>query len=59
MNKTLTRLIENHDTGIFLLDPPTGFGKTTEVIDIISRFFKGRFCFFKGKADVFCHKFIR
>ena len=53
MNKTLTRLIENHDMGIFLLDPPTGFGKTTEVIDIISRFLKGDSAFSKVKRMYF------
>lgn len=53
MNETLTKFIENHRTGLFLLDPPTGFGKTTEVVDIISRFLKGDSAFSKVKKIFF------
>ena len=38
MEKTLEKLISNNNRGLFLLDPPTGFGKTTAVIDLIKRF---------------------
>ena len=45
MEKTLENLISNNNRGLFLLDPPTGFGKTTAVIDLIKRFLKGDPCF--------------
>ena len=45
MEKTLEKLISNNNRGLFLLDPPTGFGKTTAVIDLIKRFLKGDPCF--------------
>ena len=45
MEKTLEKLISNNNRGLFLLDPPTGFGKTTAVIDLIKRFLKGEPCF--------------
>ena len=45
MEKTLENLISNNNRGLFLLDPPTGFGKTTAVIDLIKRFLKGDLCF--------------
>ena len=45
MEKTLEKLISNNNRGLFLLDPPTGFGKTTAVIDLIKRFLKGDLCF--------------
>ena len=41
MEKTLEKLISNNNRGLFLLDPPTGFGKTTAVVDLIKRFLKG------------------
>ena len=41
MEKTLEKVITNNDDGLFLLDPPTGFGKTTVVVDLIRRFLKG------------------
>ena len=44
MEKTLEKLISNNNRGLFLLDPPTGFGKTTAVIDLIKRFLKGDPC---------------
>lgn len=53
MNETLTKLIKNNETGLFLLDPPTGFGKTTEVVDLISRFLKGDSAFSKVKRIFF------
>ena len=41
MRKTLEKVISNNSNGLFLLDPPTGFGKTTVVVDLIRRFLKG------------------
>ena len=41
MRETLEKVITNNDNGLFLLDPPTGFGKTTVVVDLIRRFLKG------------------
>lgn len=29
MQRTLEKVITNHKKGVFLFDPPTGFGKTT------------------------------
>lgn len=40
MEKTLEKIIINNK-GLFLLDPPTGFGKTTVVVDLIRRFLNG------------------
>ena len=52
MEKTLEKLISNNNRGLFLLDPPTGFGKTTAVIDLIKRFLKGDPCF-SGVKKIF------
>ena len=41
MKTTLEKFIEQHDSGLFLLDSPTGFGKTTAVLNIIKEFLKG------------------
>lgn len=41
MEKTLEKVIVNNKKGLFLLDPPTGFGKTTIVVDLIRRFLEG------------------
>lgn len=35
---TLEKFIKQHDSGLFLLDSPTGFGKTTAVLKIIKEF---------------------
>ena len=45
MENTLEKLISTNNRGLFLLDPPTGFGKTTAVVDLIKRFLKGDPCF--------------
>lgn len=41
MREILEKVITNNDNGLFLLDPPTGFGKTTVVVDLIRRFLNG------------------
>ena len=41
MEKTLEKVIKNNNRGLFLLDPPTGFGKTTVVVNLIRRFLQG------------------
>ena len=41
MRKTLEKVISNNNNGLFLLDPPTGFGKTTVVVDLIRKFLQG------------------
>lgn len=38
MKETLEKIIKNNNYGLCLLDPPTGFGKTTAVVDIIKNF---------------------
>lgn len=38
MRETLEKVISKNNRGLFLLDPPTGFGKTTVVVDLIRRF---------------------
>ena len=42
MRDTLEKFIANHDNGMFLLDSPTGFGKTTAVLDILKSYLKGQ-----------------
>lgn len=41
MEQTLEKVIANNNRGLFLLDPPTGFGKTTVVVNLIRRFLQG------------------
>ena len=41
MEKTLEKIISKQDKGLFLLDTPTGFGKTTAVVKLIRRFLAG------------------
>ena len=38
MKYTLDKVIKENTHGLFLLDPPTGFGKTTAVVEIIKKF---------------------
>lgn len=38
MKDTLDKVIKENTRGLFLLDPPTGFGKTTAVVEIIKNF---------------------
>lgn len=40
MKQTLTKFIKKYDNGLFLLDSPTGFGKTTAVLSIIKSYLK-------------------
>ena len=42
MKTTLEKFIKQHDNGLFLLDSPTGFGKTTAVLKIIKEFLNGK-----------------
>lgn len=53
MDKTLEKIIVNNNRGLFLLDPPTGFGKTTTVINLIKRFLSGEPCFSNIKRIFF------
>lgn len=53
MDKTLEKIIVNNNRGLFLLDPPTGFGKTTTVIHLIKRFLSGELCFLNVKRIFF------
>ena len=53
MRKTLEKVISNNNNGLFLLDPPTGFGKTTVVVDLIRRFLKGDSLFSNVKKIFF------
>lgn len=52
MQKTLEKVIVNHKTGLFLFDPPTGFGKTTIVLQLIKKFLQGDELF-KGVKRIF------
>ncbi len=58
MEKTLENIIINNKNGLFLLDPPTGFGKTTAVINLIRRYLKGDECFSKVKRIFFVTNLI-
>lgn len=53
MEITLKKLIQNNHRGLFLLDPPTGFGKTTAIVDLIKCFLKGDPCFSDVKRIFF------
>lgn len=52
MIKSLENIIKNHNEGLFLLDPPTGFGKTTVVVELIRRFLKHD-SIFQGRKKIF------
>lgn len=41
MRETLYELLRHNKQGLFLLDPPTGFGKTTVVLNLIKAFLNG------------------
>ena len=41
IERTLEKIVHDKNNGLFLLDPPTGFGKTTAVVKIIRRFLQG------------------
>lgn len=58
MEKTLEKVIVNNKKGLFLLDPPTGFGKTTIVVDLIRRFLEGDQIFFGVKKIFFITNLI-
>ena len=58
MEKTLEKVIVNNKKGLFLLDPPTGFGKTTIVVDLIRRFLEGDHIFVGVKKIFFITNLI-
>lgn len=58
MRETLEKVITNNDNGLFLLDPPTGFGKTTVVVDLIRRFLDGEPLFSNVKRIFFITNLI-
>ncbi|MGN0796465.1 MAG: hypothetical protein ACI4MT_05890 [Christensenellales bacterium] len=58
MRETLEKVISNNNNGLFLLDPPTGFGKTTEVVDLIRRFLNGDPLFYNVKRIFFVTNLI-
>ena len=41
MRDTLENFITENDNGMFLLDSPTGFGKTTAVLELLKSYLKG------------------
>ncbi len=53
MKQTLENVIKSNSNGLFLLDPPTGFGKTTSVIEIIKDFLSGSSLYSKVKKIFF------
>lgn len=42
MKITLEKFIKNNEHGLFLLDSPTGFGKTTAVLNILKEYLNGQ-----------------
>ena len=53
MKRTLEKVIEANNNGLFLLDSPTGFGKTTSVLEIIKDFLSGASLYSKVKKIFF------
>ena len=53
MKKTLENILREHSKGLVLINPPTGFGKTTAVINFIRRFLRGEERFSKIKRIFF------
>lgn len=53
MKQTLENVIKSNSNGLFLLDPPTGFGKTTAVVKIIKDFLSGSPLYSKVKKIFF------
>lgn len=41
MLQEIKKFISERDNGLFLLDSPTGFGKTTAVVNLIKQFIYG------------------
>ncbi len=58
MRITLEKIIKQNASGLFLLDSPTGFGKTTTVVDLIRRFLQGDEIFAKAKRIFFVTNLI-
>ena len=44
MLEEITKFINERKNGMFLLDSPTGFGKTTAVINYLAKFLLGKIC---------------
>lgn len=53
MEQTLENILSGHSKGVVLINPPTGFGKTTAVIKFIRRFLRGEERFSKIKRIFF------
>ena len=58
MRITLEKIINKNNNGLFLLDSPTGFGKTTTVVDLIRRFLRSDDIFAKVKRIFFVTNLI-
>ncbi|MCI9405280.1 MAG: hypothetical protein HFJ22_07680 [Clostridia bacterium] len=58
MKITLEKTIKQNANGLFLLDSPTGFGKTTTVVELIRRFLRGDDVFSKVKRIFFVTNLI-
>lgn len=58
MRITLEKIITQNSNGLFLLDSPTGFGKTTTVVSLIRSFLRGDNIFAKVKRIFFVTNLI-
>lgn len=58
MKIALEKIIKQHTNGLFLLDSPTGFGKTTTVVELIRSFLRGDDVFTKVKKIFFVTNLI-
>ena len=53
MKQTIETIVERNGNGLFLLDPPTGFGKTSAVLEVIKEFLSGNSLYSKVKKIFF------
>lgn len=53
MKQTIETIVERNGNGLFLLDPPTGFGKTSAVLEVIKDFLSGDSLYSKVKKIFF------
>ena len=53
MKQTIETIVKHNSNGLFLFDPPTGFGKTTAVLEIIKDFLSGNSLYKKVKRVFF------